>query len=342
MKQNLLITLADINYIQQAKQLFSSVYWNAGWKGDYMLLAHKIPEQELKWFRDKGILIKECMPLNDTVVGRNYNPVVLDKLYIFSTEFKKWSNVIFIDSDIIVRGPLDRLLKIKGFGAIDSTLKLADQFSSKINQHSEIEKKVNLNKKSFNAGVMAFSTNIIQEFTLKKLTGLYEEYKNDIFFPEEAILNLFFYKKWIKLSRVFDLYVPVLMIHKFTHDKIKALALHFIRISGYDNLKPWDPENSFYNEWTSNLKKAELIDLSKIQEAKKWTSLNFHYYTLFYDLYFLYIFHFFKPVQCIKNALIFIVHLPDKMIGLVGILIKRLSPGLYFKIRSILKIKKKI
>ena len=47
MKKNLLVTLADENYIDRAKQLFSSVYFNAGWKGDYMLLAHEIPEEKL-------------------------------------------------------------------------------------------------------------------------------------------------------------------------------------------------------------------------------------------------------------------------------------------------------
>ena len=60
-----LVTLADKNYIDQAKQLFSSVYWNAGWKGDYMLLAHEVPEKDLNWFREKGILVKKCskMPI---------------------------------------------------------------------------------------------------------------------------------------------------------------------------------------------------------------------------------------------------------------------------------------
>ena len=52
-KKDLLVTLADRNYINQVKQLFSSVYWNAGWKGDYMLLTHEIPEKDLKWFRTK-------------------------------------------------------------------------------------------------------------------------------------------------------------------------------------------------------------------------------------------------------------------------------------------------
>ena len=65
MKKDLLVTLADENFLDQAKQLFSSVYWNAGWKGDYMLLAHEIPESKLKWFRDKGILVKKCKSVCD-------------------------------------------------------------------------------------------------------------------------------------------------------------------------------------------------------------------------------------------------------------------------------------
>ena len=60
MKGNLLVTLADETYIDQAKQLFSSVYWNARWKGDYMLLSHNIPNEKLNWFKNKGILIKKC------------------------------------------------------------------------------------------------------------------------------------------------------------------------------------------------------------------------------------------------------------------------------------------
>jgi hypothetical protein len=52
MASNLLVAIADANHIDQAKQLFSSVYFNAGWKGDYMLMAHEIPEKELLWFRD--------------------------------------------------------------------------------------------------------------------------------------------------------------------------------------------------------------------------------------------------------------------------------------------------
>ena len=89
MKKNLLVTLADENYLERAKQLFSSVYWNAGWKGDYMLLAHEVPEEKLKWFRDKGILVKKCKAIyNKEIVG--WPTMVLSKFYLFTPYFKRW------------------------------------------------------------------------------------------------------------------------------------------------------------------------------------------------------------------------------------------------------------
>jgi len=51
--KNLLVTLATKDYVFLAKQLFSSAYFNAEWKGNYMLLAYRIPERNLKWFRKK-------------------------------------------------------------------------------------------------------------------------------------------------------------------------------------------------------------------------------------------------------------------------------------------------
>ena len=103
-KKNLLVTLADRNYVEQARQLFSSVYWNAGWKGDYMLLAHEIPEEQLKWFREKGILIKKCKPFYDK---KGRPKTVLSKFYLFTPYFKKWRNIIYLDADVIVRASLE-------------------------------------------------------------------------------------------------------------------------------------------------------------------------------------------------------------------------------------------
>src|ERR1035437_2558156 len=123
MSKHLLVALADINCIDQVKQLFSSVYFNAGWKGDYMLMAHDIPEEELLWFRNKGILVKKCKPLHHGKASgieyaeinpleqkerielrKRYRdaPVLLNKFELFTPEFKTWDIVLYIVCDIIV------------------------------------------------------------------------------------------------------------------------------------------------------------------------------------------------------------------------------------------------
>lgn len=261
MKKELLVTLADENYIDQAKQLFSGVYFNAGWEGDYMLLAHEIPEEKLKWFRDKGILVKQCRPLSDIEKLDRYPSMTTAKFYLFSKEFKKWQNIIYLDTDIIVRGQLDELAKVKGFAAVSHRLRLRSEFKQSTNGlRREIDKKYNLQNPAFNSGVMAFSTDIIAKNTFNNLVGLFNLYKK-ILVGEEALLNLFFYKKWKKLYSIYNTRFADLEKYFYSGgwEKIDTIILHFTHLS----TKPWNPENYFCKEWKKNLIRAELINLKK-------------------------------------------------------------------------------
>lgn len=302
MKKNLIVTLADRNYINQAKQLFSSVYWNAGWKGDYMLLAHDIPEKELRWFRNKGILIKKCKSLYHKDFGR-ISRAVLDKFYLFTPEFKKWKNIVFLDGDIIVRASLDELTNINGFAAMPENI-LEDQFVKSSQQLIKLKKIYNLKEPRFNAGVMAFSTNIIKKDSFSKLKLLFKKYEKVHLFQDQTVLNLFFYKKWIKMPQVYNV-PPYLIAHPYfiKRNKLKAIILHFI-----GERKPWHLEDPFYKEWNDNLKKAELIDLNKTVSAKKWTNKDIKRYS-----------QYIKRRQIIYLPIYYI----DRFIGKIGRLIKK-------------------
>jgi lipopolysaccharide biosynthesis glycosyltransferase len=338
-KGNLLVTLADRNYVEQAKQLFSSVYWNAGWEGEYMLLAHDIPEDELKWFKEKGIIIHKCQPLHDMSIGMNYSPIVLDKFYLFTIEFRKWKNIIYLDSDIIVRGSLNYLTNIKGFGAVISTLKFSEQFAIGSELYNELITNYKLNSISCNTGIMAFSTDIIFDETFEKLTALFDKYHPIIHYADEAILNLYFFKKWKKLPRIFGLDITLLMNFHFKYKRIRALVLHFIR-NDYFRFKPWMPEHPFYEEWSSNYARADLIESGKVQFTRMLPKFKIYYYSYLYDFYVFYIFHLYKPFQWMRNALIWIVHIPDKIIGIAGMVLIKINPNFYYKIKKIISCKK--
>ncbi len=326
-KKELIVTLADSNFIKQAKQLFSSVYWNAGWKGDYLLLAHNIPEEELKWFKDKGILTYNCKPLFSDTIGMGYNPVILDKLYLFSAFFKQWKTIVFIDSDIIVKGSLDRLLNVNEFSAADSTIKFGEQFFNDKILFNEIRINYNLKKRSFNTGLFAFPTCIINENTFEELLSTYKKYQRIAKCNEETVLNLYFYKNWKLLPHVYNYFVSVNMVEERKHMRIRAIVYHFLKIIGHDEYRPWHCDNIYNKEWNKNLENAEKIDLSKPNEIKSWSSLKIVYYSFMI-----------KYIKItgynLQKALKNISHCLNQKMGNLGLFIKGKNEKLYYKLKK--------
>jgi lipopolysaccharide biosynthesis glycosyltransferase len=303
-KKDLLVTLADGNYVEQARQLFSSVYWNAGWRGDYMLLAYGIPEKDLRWFHDKGILIRECEPiLTETEARIGHAPLTtLSKFYLFTPEFKKWKNVIFLDGDIVVRGSLDTLVQVEGFAAarILNILRilLKGQFHDRSgrNEHlfKALERKCNLRRPAFNSGVMAFHTDIITENDFQNLKDILLKFRDILFISEETVLNIYFYDRWQELSQIYNICPSYEMnLSGSSPSDLKGIVLH--TYSNFPGGKPWNPISPIYPEWKSNLDKADLIDLktpqlhirtlsAKEEKDSDWYLKNLHkrYFYRFY------------------------------------------------------------
>ncbi|HOY31109.1 MAG TPA: glycosyltransferase [Bacteroidales bacterium] len=346
-KSKLLVTLADEHFIQQARQLFSSVYWNAGWDGDYMLLSHDIPEEKLKWFIDKGILIMKCKPFYFGAMGDDdYPNCVLDKLYLFTEEFKKWELVVFLDSDIIVKASLDKLCKTKRFSSPQTCNKNFWDYFSKddCNVLENLQKEYNLYRPAFNSGVISFDTRIIEHDTVDRLISIFKKYAK-ISNGDDSILNLFFYDQWEKIPLVYNSIA-------YSHDqkKHKAIILHFNNpvLWQKKNLRPWDKGNLYYEEWKTNLDKAEFIDLNKKQRGKKWNIVQIYYYSFVLKTFF-FKYRIKKQIKSspfrIKMASFlryklpaffdYIKKTPDRLIGKIGMWIKKNNAGLYNKLVKI-------
>lgn len=274
MKKNLLVTLATKEYLLLSKQLFSSVYFNAGWKGDYMLLACQIPEKDLRCFRQKNIIIKKCKPFyTGKKSKRTFNEQICTlKFLLFTPEFKKWKNIVYLDSDIIVKSSLDYLSKIKGFAAVpDSAGPLKYHFLKKDESNNYLFKKIinkyNLNSQSFNAGVMAFSTDIITKKTFSQLLALMKNYEKIRYTSDQMAFNLFFYKKWIRLPLVYNLLFFVLS-PTVKKTQVQSIILHFAK-----SLKViFKERNIFSREWCEKTREFDSIDFNKARHAKNiWT-----------------------------------------------------------------------
>lgn len=334
----LIVTLADNNFISQAKQLFSSIYWSSGWDGDYMLLAHNIEEHDLKWFKNKGILVTSCNLVTEKPWGKNgdfFKPLIADKFYLFKEEFKKWEKIIYIDADIIVNGPLDELTKVKKFGAVN------DIFNRKMHTQFDLNEDkcllfndFNLNRKAFNAGLFVFNTELIYPNLFNELRNFLNHYNSCLKYGEQSALNYFFGDIREELPAIYNVCVNYLNFK--IPKKIKCIVLHFAKKEDIPIL--WDSKNQYYTLWFKNLEKADYINLKIIQTSEKWSFFKIHYFSiilksLFYCNKTINQISFWIKYKFTPN-LLYIIYTPDRIIGKIGNKIKRCNPKLYYKLKK--------
>ena len=177
MENFVLVTLSDMNFLDQAKQLFSSAYLNGGWRGDYCLLSHNLSEDAVKMFKDRGIIVYECkIDFQKKTWKQLYPETVLSKFYLFMDFFKKWRNVLFLDSDMIVRSDLNKLSSVKGFNSCNINKERLGLYFSEGRNKELLKKFYNLKKLAFNSGIMAFRTDIIKPDSFDDLKNLFNTY----------------------------------------------------------------------------------------------------------------------------------------------------------------------
>ena len=69
----------------------------------------------------------------------------------------------------------------------------------------ELKNRYDLNRPAFNAGVLAFNSDIITKDDLRKIKDTFLHFKDVIKFQaEEKVLNLYFYDKWQELPAVYN------------------------------------------------------------------------------------------------------------------------------------------
>ena len=256
-KQDLLITLCDANFIPQAKQLFASAYFKAGWPGDCLLLAQDLPAEERRWFEERGIIVFSPPPLAAAPLGdRAYPPIILSKLYFFTPYFKRWRKLVFLDADIIINCSLDGLLRYGGFSApYAATLQLRDEFLS-LPEQGASEKKYDWDSRPFSAGVMVIETDLIKDETFGELQALYHRFRGCYRFGEESVLNLYLYQRWQEISLAYNSTPWYLdSYYKLPDRRSLAVIRHFV-----GRPKPWEDSSPYLAAWRANLALADQVD----------------------------------------------------------------------------------
>lgn len=269
MQKSVVVTLVNADYVERAKQLFSSLYYNAKWPGNCALMHYGVSETDINWFKRRGIITIFSPPLHSESISR-YAPIVSSKLYLFHVQMKRWKTIVYLDTDVIVRKPINSLTEVKQFSAVPEKgrLPLRNQFVDKPTTVFDYVKLwklslvYNFNEVAFNAGVLAFPTSLITHHTMKDLSSLLRQFASVCKYSDQGIQNLYFYKRWESLSEEYNMFpkyaYDVLNIHPKNNS---GIILHFAD-EGEEN-KPWHPRNYFFREWLKNLKKADRVSFSR-------------------------------------------------------------------------------
>jgi lipopolysaccharide biosynthesis glycosyltransferase len=278
--KNLVVTLGNKPYLDQVKQLFSSLYFNAEWKGDCMLLCDRsLNAEDTDWFNKRGIRVRPYDPLLPEKIGISHQIAWL-KLNIFTPAFREWENIIFLDGDIIVRAPLDELLNLDGLNAVRVMNGERSDLMGQFHNYDENRLKMLTSQfdcpgPALNAGVLAFKSTLIKDDMLENFKKIAYEYKDVIFISEETVLNMYFHKKWNELPAVFNICPNwEIGLRGCKPEDLKGRVLHCYSTLFFRqrNRKFWSPGNPLFPEWKANLDKSDEVDFSDAAKTSRKTS----------------------------------------------------------------------
>ena len=283
MARHVLVTLADERFLDPARQLFACAHFNAGWDGDLLLLAHDVPDAKLQPFRERGIQVRECRPWLE--VDRDdvfHPPTVLSKFDVFGTEFRRWQNVVFLDSDIMLWASIHALSRVPGFSAVCERRPLAGQYAERERDPQrahELEDRYRLERPAFNSGLLAFPSAVIRDDSVERLRGLYLRYRDLQAHPfgDQPALNLYFRGRWTLLP---DFYAAI-RDHSARHfflpeERLRMIGKHF---AGWP--RPWDEESPYHAAWLENLTRFEGLDARRPQAPRaRWSRAEVQRYWL--------------------------------------------------------------
>jgi len=269
--------LADKKYLGYAKQVFAGAYFNAGWQGDYLLLAHNCSKKDTEWFRKKGILVRYCANIINQKEFGGDPAVYLSRWYLFQKEFKRWSHIVYLDVDVIIKAPLANLVQTKGFSAVSNIFPRIHWYFKEIS----FLRNVYPYEKTFASGVFVINTSIINSNSFNAITKLAKKLNPYLkSMGEEGLLNIFFYKKWHKLPNIYNLFVD----KNENYWKINPLKVHTIIIHSIGSMKPWDRKSILYDEWQNIAQKADKISLNRRISKKEWSKFKIFFYASFLEI----------------------------------------------------------
>ena len=261
MGKSVFVTVCNDRDIPSAKQLFAAAATHGCWTGDYCLICRDLKDDDIRWFRNRGVLVMPVEPIIPEDIWASHrrgNPipqVALLKLYMFSEEFRQWDSVVYMDTDILIRGSIEHLAGIDSFSAVpDNSPRIKDQYLKQKVNGLPLGKKT-LRMKAFNAGVLAFPTAAIPTTAFEELKEITKETLKEAFNSDQTFLNVYFAGRWKRLPAEYN---ALAAIYGRLGTKRDNRILHGARVVHYAGVrKPSVPNNPGNTEWRNNLRTAD-------------------------------------------------------------------------------------
>jgi hypothetical protein len=262
-----LAVLADEGYLDPARQILANVHFDAGWRGDLLLLAEDVPEPKLAPFRERGVLVHRISRWHPEPRIGNRSSTLLSKFQLFTPFFRRWRNVVYVDSDMLFDASLERLARVRGLWAVSDRHDLAWQFgggAADPEAWRELCARFDPSAEAFNTGLLAFSTDLIGDDALDALHGLFRRYGRMQVNADQSLLNLHFYRRWQRLPDFWAAMRNMPARHfGVPKDRFRVIGRHF---PGRPAL--WDPAHPQHERWRSNLARFDTLDARRPQPPR--------------------------------------------------------------------------
>ena len=230
-----------------------------------MLISAGLSDVDEHWFREHGVEVRKYpFPVsrdlwNAAPVEHRLPPSSLLKYYIFTREFAKWDTVIYLDTDVVVMGPLCEPSGVEVFGAVpEPALSVRDQFDATNVHGVGLAKVCRLDRRSFNFGMFIVRPAAIPAGTYDRLCELSEHWLSAAIWGEQSIANICLWKVWKPIPQRYN-YNPVLRLAggRFSWClrplpfSMSPPIVHF-----YGPQKPWNRRSPYRRIWLRNLRAA--------------------------------------------------------------------------------------
>ena len=260
--RSVIATIATESYLDMAKQLFSSAYFDGAWDGDFLLINFgAIKNEKLAWFMQRGIYVLPAEIIDQEVPFAKQ--ILLSKISIFRNDLcQRWDKIILLDSDMIVRAPIRSLRSVQKIGAVQGIAKPLNKhkiyrptrkdpiFLRK--KYEKLKKIADLNAPSVNGGLYVLDTSWIGPHTYDNIKAHYQEFC-EFLVSDERLIGTFFGRNIELLPLHYNTYVKAYFLHSPANEM--GTILHFLD----QKKRPWEKSHPFYDVWKKNFDRAEFL-----------------------------------------------------------------------------------